>query len=93
MGNEVKTEGDIEGKLNILAAKNDSEGGIMIVSRDFSGELLIDIEGNYTTYELKYTTDGDRGIEVVNIVPKTQLEGDSIKVNIKENELLYISLC
>lgn len=92
LGNEVKTEGDIEGKLNILAAKNDLEGGIMIVSREFLGELSIDIKGNYTTYELKYTTDGERGKEVVQLVPQTPLEGNSIKINIKENELLYISL-
>lgn len=92
LGSEIKTEGDIEGKLNILAAKNDSEGGIMIVSRAFSGELLIEIDGNYTSYELKYTTDGERGKAVVKVLPEMCIENNRFSVNINENELLYIKL-
>ena len=92
LGSEIKVEGDIEEKLYILAAKNDFEGGIMIVSKAFSGELLIELRGNYTSYELKYTTDGERGKEVVKVMSETQLENNHFTVNISENELLYIKL-
>jgi len=92
LGGEIKTEGDIAGKLNILAAKNVNEGGIMIVSRDFEGELIIELGGSYSSYELKYTTDGDRGVEVVRSLPECRIENGTIAANIGKNELLYVKL-
>ena len=92
LGDEVKTEGDIEGKLNVLAAKGNGEGALMIVSRDFEGELEITLLGDYKSYTLKNTDDdtpdGTANISVSNEIP---INDGKIKTNIKKNEMLFLS--
>ena len=92
LGEEVQTEGDIEGKLNVLAAKDDDEGAIMIVSRDFEGKLEIAISGNYKSCVIKRvddnTSDGTANICISDKIPLT---GNDIEVDIKKSEMLHIS--
>ena len=92
LGNEVKTVGDIEEKLNVLAAKDDNSGAIMIVSRAFEGELEITISGNYKFYVKKsvddYTSDGTANICISDKIP---LNDNKIKTNIKKSEILLLT--
>ena len=92
LGEEVQTEGDIEGKLNVLAAKDDDEGVIMIVSRDFVGKLEIAISGNYKSCVIKRVDDNTSdGTANICISDKISLTGNDIEVDIKKSEMLHIS--
>lgn len=93
LGNEVETSGDIEKTVNLLAAKNDTQGGIMVVSRDYSGEVVIDLSGAaYTSYTIKRTVDGDRGMAVTSVSESFPFTDNRIVFNIDKPELVYIDL-
>jgi len=93
LGNEVKTIGDIENTVNILAAKNDENGGIMIVSRDYSGDVVVNLTGSdYSTYTIKRTVDGDRGMAVTSVTEDLPCIDNKITFKIDKPELVYINL-
>ena len=92
LGNEVKTEGDIEGKLNVLGAKGNKEGAVMIVSREFEGEIEITLSGDYKSCIVKstddYTMDGTSNTFVYNEI---SINDGRIKLSIKKHEMLYLT--
>ncbi len=93
LGSEVATTGDIQGSLNILAAKNDTNGGIMIVARNFEGELEIEINGSYKKYSVKCTDDeSEKGFENVVLSEEKEIADGKITLNVKKHRVLYITL-
>jgi hypothetical protein len=93
LGNEVRTSGDIVGAVDVLAAKNESEGAIMVVSRDFEGELDIDISGDYVLCSAKRIDDRseDRTPNVSEIF-NIAINNGRIKIMIEKEEILLLSL-
>ncbi len=93
LGTEVKTEGDIEGKLNTLAATDGEQKGIMMVSRGYEGKISLQLSGaENAEYTLKITDDtGERG-RANNSVTKgmTSPTGDVV-LDISQNEMIYLS--
>ena len=93
LGSEVQTEGDVEEKLYALAAKGDNEGALMLVSRDFEGEVEITLSGDYQSYTLRRvdddTSDGTANVFMSDAVPITN--GEKIKLPVKKQEILYLN--
>lgn len=91
LGTEVETKGDIEGEINILAAKDENEGAVMIVSRAFEGELELTLRGNYKSYTLKTATDTDGGVANVNVFGESPIVDGKITLNVNKHEILLLS--
>ena len=89
LGNEVRTSGDIEGAVDVLAAKNESEGALMVVSRCFEGTLDIDISGEYVSCSVKRVDDRneDRTPNVSN-EDNVTIENGRITIPVKKEEIL-----
>ena len=93
LGSEVQTEGDVEEKLYALAAKGDDEGALMLVSRDFEGEVEITLSGDYQSYTLRRvdddTSDGTANVFMSDAMPIPN--GEKIKLPVKKQEILYLN--
>lgn len=91
LGSEVQTQGDVEGSLYTLAAKGSSEGAVMIVSREYSGEIEINISGGeYSLYSIKRTDDkAPRGAANISYA-ENKLSENKITTTISKNEILLI---
>ena len=63
LGTEVETDGDYRKELSTLAATDGTDGAILLVTREYSGIIEIDVKGaNYTTYTLRgLIGGGERG--------------------------------
>lgn len=92
LGNEVESAGDIDGGLNVLAAKGDAAGAIMIVVRDFEGTLELCTSSDYSRFDIKRTNDiSENRAPDISCSFDIPLENGKINLHVRKNELLLLS--
>jgi hypothetical protein len=90
--NEAMTDGDVDGKLNVLAASDGTSGKAMIVTRDFEGEVEILVSSDYSRFDLKRTSakNESRTPDVLREFD-ISLENKKISLSVSKNEILLLS--
>ena len=93
LGTEVETHGDAEGAVNLLAAVNETEGGLLLCSRTYSGEITLRLDGvPFPHYQIKRTTDDPSGCPVITVSEKFSIGSEPISLQIQAPELVYLRL-
>ena len=89
-----ETTGDYRKELYSLAAKNDTEGAILLITRGYVGKVEITLKGSGfdTCSVVKTVLVGDRGEGTVYRAENIAISGDRILLPVKKNEIYEISL-
>lgn len=91
--NEVESTGDVAGALNVVAAANGKNAGIMLVSRELEGEIEIRLDNcKYGSYVITVYEESVGGKEKDITFPKTEIAGGKILIHMEKCRVAYISL-
>ena len=93
LGTAAETLGDYRGEVYSLAARNDSEGALMLVTRNYSGRVEIalgDCEFD-TCSVIKTVVGADRGAAIDYRAENIAIVGGKILLPAKKNEIYLIS--
>jgi hypothetical protein len=92
LGNEAETSGDADGKINILAARDENKGAVMVVMRDFEGTLELDVAGEYSKFDIKRTNDANENrAPYISHQYDIALENGKARLSVRKNEILLLS--
>jgi len=94
LGTSYETTGDYRKELYSLAAKNNGEGAILLIARNYVGKVEISLKGSEfnTCSVVKTVLVGDRGEGTVYRAENIAINGDRILLPVKKNEIYEISL-
>lgn len=94
LGTAVESGGDFGKELYSLAAKNESEGAIFLVTRKHSGKIELVIRGaEFSTCSvIKIQPTSDRGTPNVFKAENVAVTGSKIIIPSKENEIYLVKL-
>ena len=93
LGNVAETTGDYRKEAYSLAAFNDSEAALLLVTRNYTGRVEVILKGSEfkTCSVLKIVGGGERGEGTVYKAENIAITGGRILVPAKKNEVFLIS--
>jgi len=94
LGTALETTGDYRKEVYALAAADNNEGAILVVTRAYSGKVEIVLRGSgFTTCTVvKTVPGGERGAGTVYRAERVAVTGGKIIIPAKQNEIYFISL-
>lgn len=93
LGTEVETDGDYRKELSTLAATDGTDGAILLVTRDYSGIIEVDVKGaNYSAYTLRgLIGGGQRGEGYYSSDKPAELKDGRLLLRVGKHEVYLIS--
>ena len=94
LGTVPELRGEYRKELYALAAFNDREAGVLIVTGEYSGKLEIVLESSTfdTCSVVKTVPGGDRGVGSEYRAENIAVNGSKILLPVKKNEFYYLTL-
>lgn len=94
LGNTVDVSEDYRRELYSLAAADENEGAILVVTRDFDGQIELNVRsGDFSCYSIKgMIGGGDRGVGFSTGESNIPLRSGSINLKAGKNEVYLVTL-